>query len=439
MATIVVDDEVTFTSGLQAIATPYAELRNLPQMLASLSRRFCSTGEGTVLLSADIMRRLGAPDAPAKTEEGARAHPWLTPAREAGWTVSMLSPWMTFWDKTDRRAAVHVGLLPWMDSEIFELIDPDPAVMAYRMDWISSRMRTAYRTRPGIVGTAAVKRFVPGATPRWRPDWKYCEPVSGVLDEDGDERTTAWELRYIWESPHYDDLVAGYRWLHGWDIRKQFLAAASMAELSRDILVHTGAKQFDGTPGYWKVRVPAWNLPFLPHPMGQYEVDSVQWVTTPTMELCYRIAEKYGYIAPPVVLDSWTAPKGVRLLRPWAETIRDMLVAAQREPDPQDAVILYEASKSLYTHAIDHWGNPRSTVWRYDWKHTIHGLARCGVFWKMLEEYHASGRKPVKIFHDMVYYASNEPDPEQDRPITFPISDFIGKFKYGHSEELIAA
>jgi hypothetical protein len=429
MASIVVDDDVTFTAGAPAKATPFTAFETLPGMLDRLSRKFDKAAEGTVILGPDIVRRLGLPEhAPADLDE-ANAHPWLTPARERGWSVRRLEPWMTFHHK--QRATVHIGIRPWLDAESFELIDPDPAVTAYRMEWITTRMRgTAFRARPGVVGTAAVRRFIPGREPTWQPsNRKRVRPIA--MD-------VAWERPYIWESPAYDVLTESAKYLHGWDVRLQFLAAASLAELPRTPLTNTGVRDFDGTPGYWRIVAPTWNLShLLPHPVGQHDAEDLVWVTTPRMTLLHELADE-GVIPEPVVLDSWTAPHGSRLLRPWAENIRDVIAEAKREPIAADAAVLSKAMKHCYTHAIDMWGGETSSIQRRDWMHTIHGLAGCQLFRKMWKQYKADGRTPVKIYADCLYFPSAHIDPEIDRPSTFDTSPFMGKLRYKQSEELAA-
>jgi hypothetical protein len=439
-ASIVVDNEVTFIMGsggqltrVRAGDTPSEKFSELPGMLHWLSQGFGrdERHSGTVLLGADNIRRLGWPvDAPADLAE-AKAHPVLTPARQAGWKVDRLGPWMTF--HRAGSATVHIGVTPWLDSQTFELISTDPGTTAYRMQWMANRLRTAYRARPGVTALAALRQMVPGKAPYWKPDWNHVAPV-GPFDE-----RTRWESPYIWDSPSADAVELGHKWLHGWDIRGQFLAAASGVSLARDALRHTQYKDtFDGSAGYWKIAVPAWALGhLLPHPAGQgYRGGEITWITSPRMELLCKLADDYGVLAMPEILDSWTAERPARLLRPWAECIRDMVIDARKEPDPDDAFVLSRASKHCYTHAIAMLRNPESTINRVDWNDGINGYAGSGFWLKLWLEYRATGRTPVKIFHDMAYYASSEMDPEKDRPATFKPSTNMGRFRYGKSIEL---
>lgn len=426
MVSIVVDDDVTFTAGLGAVETPYGSLTDLPTMLARLTTRFDRAGEGTIVFSDDIRRRLALPADPPADEDEAIAHPWLTPARERGWSVSALTPWMTFHRKGN--ATVHIGVKPWLDDDSFEIADTDPATTAYRMEWIAARLGVAYRAKPGVVGTAAVKRWTSGRTPMWKPqNWAHVRPVAMDM---------AWEQRYIWTSPTADALAEGMSYLHGWDVRQQFLAAASLAELAREPLRNTGVREFDGSPGYWRIVVPPWNLcGFLPHPAGNHDPGDLIWVTTPTMTLLHELADR-GLVPEPVVLDSWTAAHGSRLLRRWAETIRDSIRAAKMERDPADAFILSRAMKHCYTHAIDMWGGTTSTIRRPDWRHTIHGLARCQLFRKILKEYESHANPPLRIWHDTVYYPGTSPDHEKSRPKSFEPSQFMGRMRYEKTVEL---
>lgn len=440
IASIVVDNEITFLAGskraftrVAAGATPHDAFADLPVTLSRLSQSFgTSEGDsGTVLLGENNIRRLGFPaDAPTDLDE-AKAHPILTPSRQVGWKVDRLGPWMTF-----HRAAtptVHIGVLPWLDSESFELISTDPGTMAYRMQWMSSRLGAAYRARPGVTAIAAVRLLTGGKAPYWKPDWNRVHPVGPLEDR------TRWELPYIWDSPNLEALELGHKWLHGWDIRGQFLAAASGAYLARDALRHTAYKaEYDGSSGYWRIVVPAWAYgSVLPNPAGNnYSPGDVTWVTSPRMELLRKLAEDYRVIAMPDVLDSWTAEKPSRLLRPWAERIRDMVTAARQEPDVDDAVILARAVKHSYTHAIAMFRNPESSIHRVDWNDGINGYAASAFWLKLWLQYRTDGRAPVKIFHDMAYYASSEIDPEKDRPSTFELSSNMGRFRYGKSVEL---
>jgi hypothetical protein len=444
VASIVVDNEITFMSAsgpdrlrgelhrVSAGVTPHDVFATLPGLLSRLAAAFGKheNDGGTVLLGADNIRRLGWPEqAPADLAE-AKAHPVLTPAREAGWRVDRLGPWMTF--HRSATPTVHIGVLPWLDSDTFELIAKDPATMAYRLQWMGTRLRTPYRARPGVTALAAMRLLVPGKAPYWKPDWNKVQPVGPF------EERMRWEAPYIWDSAQADALQLGHKWLHGWDIRGQFLAAASGVYLARDALRHTKKEDYDGSAGYWRIVVPPWNYgAVLPHPAGQgYSAGDVTWVTSPRLELLRKLADQYQVISMPQILDSWTAEKPQRLLRPWAECIRDMVTDARQEADPDDAVVLSRAGKHAYTHAIAMLRSPDSSIHRVDWNDGISGYADCGFWLKLWIEFRTSGRTPVKIFHDTAYYASSEIDPEKDRPITFEPSTNLGRFKYGKSIEL---
>jgi hypothetical protein len=439
-ASIVVDNEVTFIAGsggsltrVSAGVTPHDAFTELVGLLSRLSKGFGRDERdgGTVLLGADNIRRLRFPEqAPADLDE-AKAHPLLTPARQVGWRCDRLGPWMTFYRAGS--PTVHIGVTPWLDSETFELISTDPGSTAYRMQWMANRLGTPYRARPGVTALAALRQLVPGKAPYWKPDWNHVAPVGPV-----DERTR-WESPYIWDSTEAETLELGHKWLHGWDIRGQFLAAASGVYLARDALRHTHKDTFDRSAGYWRIVVPPWGYEhLLPHPVGQgYRGGEITWVTSPRMELLHKLSEDYGgVIAMPEILDSWTAEKPARLLRPWAETIRDMVIAARTEPDPDDAVVLSKASKHSYTHAIAMLRNAESSINRVDWDDSIKGYAGSAFWLKLWLQFRADGRTPVKIFHDMAYYPSSEIDPEKDRPATFEPSTSMGRFRYGKSIEL---
>lgn len=439
LAAIVVDNEVTFTAVsngsttlTKAGPTPHEAFEDVRGLLHRLSNAFGEDERdgGTALLAEDNIRRLGWPTQAPANEDDAKAHPVLTPARQVGWRVDRLGPWMTF--HRHGSATVHIGVKPWLDSDTFELISPDPAATAYRVAWLGARLGAPFRARPGVTAIAAMRTMIPGKSPYFKPDWNKVAPV-GPHDEQ-----YRWELPYIWDSPDTDTLELGHKWLHGWDINSQFLAAASGAYLGRDALRHTRKDEFDYSAGYWRIQVPAWAYErVLPNPAGNgLSPGDVTWVSSSRMILLAKLAERYQVIAMPDVLDSWTAEKPQRLLRPWAERIRDTRAAARQEPDADDAVVLDRASKHSYTHGIAMLRNPESSIYRVDWNDEINGYAHSAFWLKLWEQYRRDGRAPVKIFHDMAYYPSSEIDPEKDRPCTFEPSDKMGRFRYGKSIEL---
>jgi hypothetical protein len=439
VVSIVVDNEITFTAAggagsirLMGAATPYEAFTDLPVLLSRLAKGFGrdERDSGTIVLADNTIRRLGWPvQAPANLDD-AKAHPALTPARSVGWKVDRLGPWMTF--HRPNSPTIHMGVRPWLDSHTFELVSTDPAVTAYRMQWMGSQLGSAYRARPGVTALSALRTLVPGKAPYWKPDWNKVAPV-GPLEE-----RTRWEQPYIWDSPDAAALELDHKWLHGWDIRGQFLAAASQVYVARDALRHTGKREYDGSSGYWRIAVPAWAYErVLPHPVGHgYTHGDITWVTSPRMELLRKLADEYQILAEPEILDSWTAEKPARLLRGWAERIRDMGTLAAHEPDPEDAAVLTRAVKHAYTHGIAMLRTPESSIHRTDWSDSINGFAGAAFWLKLWLQFRHDKRTPVKIFHDMAYYASSESDPEKDRPETFEPSTSMGRFRYGKSEEL---
>ena len=437
--TILVDGDVTWIAGeggglwrTQPLPTPADVLSpdvDLALLLARWSARATKSDPSnltgiTILLAQPNIVQLGWPaQAPADLDE-AKGHPALDPARNVGWVVDRLGPWMTF--HRNGSPAVHVGVLPWLDTQTFELIDTDPVTMAYRMQWMQAALGSAFRARPGVTAIAGMRTMIKGRTPYFRPHWDHVEPVGRAGTR------MRWEAPYIWTSPSSEVLQLDHKWLHGWDIRGCFLAAASAAELGRDALRHTKMHEFDGTSaGYWKVVVPPWNLDrVLPHPAGQnYKAGDIAWITTPRLRLLLKLASVYGVISEPEVLDSWTSPdKPARILRPWAERLRDMVVLADLEPDQDDAAVLKRALKHAYSHAIAMLRSEDASIQRTDWNDTINGEAFSSFFLKLFLQYLDDGRTPVQIFHDMAYFASDETDPEKDRPGTFDTSGKIGRF-----------
>lgn len=434
-----VDDDIFFRDNRPAAVMDMDAYSSLDVFLARTSARFSDKMDGgTVLITEATLKRLGFPAKVPTKEKNAKTHPALDSARSVGWEVTGISPWMTFHRaKGFSGPSVHIGVLPWLDKRTFYFYNKyeyaagadysagfeyDGAAMVQDIRAFSSLLGAAYRMTPGITACAALMKIWSGASPYWKPNWDKITPAD-----------YAREGRYQWSNPRPPQ----GEYEHGWDIRQQYLAAASVSEVATDALIHTGRTKFDGKPGYWLITVPDWNFKSCPHPAGNHEPGEQVWVTTATVAYLHELEARRGLIAAPTIHDSWTTYGSAhRMFRTWAERIRDGIATA----DAAGYVAIKEGLKEAYKQAFGVWQTPTGLLQRPDWADTVAANARINLHRKILAEGNRHGGTwPTRIHHDCVFYASDEyGDPHQQprAPWTFydkntgKLPYNMGKFKY---------
>lgn len=371
-------------------------------------------GEGTVLLSRPAAESLGlhGPDDVRERLTG------------AGWRVGIPGAWTTAFRVPG--PAVHVCVLPWVTAD---------ATAAERWPWGKglaasaagessdlmdlARLLAAYdrltgapfRARPGVAGVAAMRAtFRPGRgkPPLWIANHgPHGQCVDGPL---------SWE-----RDPDPEEEAAG--WRHDYDVVAQYLAAAGVASLARDPLRATGPQLFDRElAGYWAfpaeqaaAAAAAW--PRMPPAVTELPGGDLVWVSTPTVALL----EDQGF--PVEIRDSWTA-KGFRLLRTWAEQLRDALAGSRTDP------VLHKAIKRTYTEAVGLLRTSEGRVSRPDWWATITATARCNLLRKVIEFGTAEidPRWPLVVATDCLTYASDRSDWARSAPTGMVVGDALGQF-----------
>lgn len=396
----------------------------LAYVLGTAKDVFRATGEGVVVLGAEAATQLGFPERePSEARRQPAGVELLHPARAEDWRVSGLSAWMTLW--APGRPTVHVAVWPWLaESAQGSLSGFLGTLTAYH-----ALVGGSYHTTPGVAGVGLLRdRYAPGAAPYWAPSFDGCEAIRGTADD---------AAGFMWTTPSAIRCPAADH-VHGYDVNRQYLSAAANAELAVGQLGHTGRIRFDQTrAGYWLISPQAWNVPHMPHPAGggpRRGGMRGSWVTTPTMRLLNEIAD-HGFIAGPDVIDSWTADKSARIMRPWAEAIRDGLNRAERITEPAFVDRLKPAEvipllKQTYRETVGMLGRPGGRVYRPDWRHTIAALARANLYRRLWSIGHRTGRWPRQIKADAVYYASHDPDPiATAETLGLPIGPGGGQFK----------
>lgn len=267
-------------------------------------------------------------------------------------------------------------------------------VIASRLAWYRRTVGVAYRCTPGASGVAAMRLYggrclrPRAAVPRWRWD-----------DADA-EMVAAGELRRTRPATIAD------RELHvrAFDIRAMYLAAAAGARLG------LGVPELDHAPAYeWQP--PASSAPVVYY-AGLYRIDAgvplgagivipaprvredgTAWVTTPVIEYIHERGESV------YVHESWTSLAQTTVLRPWAEQVRDGIAG---HAGGAGAGVL----KASYAEAIGLLARPGGLVYRPDWRATIVDLARMNMLRKLDRVAASTGRTPLRIDTDCVWFAA---------------------------------
>lgn len=415
----------------------------LPNVLDRFAAAFAAVPEATILLRDGAAAALGLPTSadPAAVwlDEDGHLSALAAKVRERGWKLSEIRPWTTY--HRPESPTLHIGVLSHLsDHHRFPFSPATVTDLAPLLAWWHEMTGSAYRGTPGMSGVAILRAHhsrvraqrVAGAR-NIEPTWLPKTPGK-----------VGYELPYglhMWQAPPAEKPHA---WEHGYDVVGQHLAAMITVEVSAVGLRQTGRIEFDPRrAGWWLIEASPWWDPRLPDPMGYLpDQDNVvaRWVTTPTAKLLADLAAQgvHGGFA---VLDSWTGPGTRRVLKPFAERIRDGLaVLARVEHSPmlsmwqrRNLPLMRRALKQCYAETNGLFQSDGGRVCRPDWFSSVVAEARANLWRKLYRVQAATGRSPLRVDVDNVWYASDSADPVASCPpgFTLTITDEPGTYRLG--------
>jgi hypothetical protein len=373
---------------------------------------------GTVAITAEVAARLGYPARPdnarpGRGQSGARKSRQECPAviagAAAGWQSSAagIGAWTT-WYGSDR-PSLSVVVLDWLDPKRMG-VSGEPYLRAEHDAVTAAYLLAAYRDRLGVpyvmtAGTSGLHLIRDEYGPERRG--RRRAPLMKWRG-DGTPATEVHEMALGWSRPPTDDEQAA-GWVIGYDTRMAYLAAAGIAEVAVNALEHVGvAEGFDpGRAGYWRVSEGAWRpFPMLPALTGRVR-DEGAWLTTPTV----RLLVDQG-MPVEAITDAWLSTgrdHTARVLRRPAERIRDAIAGIPEDVANEDAMVR-AALKATYREMI---GMLRhGTAWgvRPDWADTVVGTARTNLLRKAIRIGEETGRWPLRIDTDCLFYAAGTDD-----------------------------
>lgn len=194
-----------------------------------------------------------------------------------------------------------------------------------------------------------------------------------------------WEGRQKWTNP----AVAPGALVHRLDTNAAYLSATN-TQLPLGALEHSTDDYFDRKrSGLYLITPPAWNVDYLPNPMGEREEPGPVWVTRPTVQLLLDCTtERYGELCEaPVIHESWTSTSSGVLLTKWRETLRDARADAILRGD--DLALAY--IKDMYAKFVSTCGDSSANrrIRRKDWEHIIRSQAFANLWRKSLKAHGA--------------------------------------------------
>lgn len=322
-----------------------------------------------------------------------------------GWTTGSPGPWVTYSRGTVRVPmgfwALMGGAAPEKEWPLFgDLVKESdleiPESVFHRFAMWSNLLGMTYHGSPGVAGTAMLRLLYPHGKPP-RPLWHL--PVTPALDRAG-------EAELHWRSPVARPHVHAVTY----DRRRAYLASALSVEVAAGALEHNPVpgQQFDpGRSGWWKIDPSPWQFHAgLPDPLdGMHALGGI-WVTTPTLRLLTELRE-LGIYGGYRILESRTG-RSTRLLRPWAERIRDAEAAMSGRTD-KAALALAATLKESYRRAIGLMSRTGGPIWRPDWQAAIIAHTRMQVCRQTIKTYRLTGHLPVRIDVDSISYAMPTP------------------------------
>lgn len=325
----------------------------------------------------------------------------------AGWKTSesgIGTGW--FFCEQQGRPIVMLGIGPWIEQGRTPLFDLEPdapaSVVASRLGAYHRLLGTCWRGTAGLTGNAmlrdmkAATRERTGGEPLWM--WKKAPPeVCGSSFE-------------LYSGRHW--LPAGDApFVHRFDVRAMYLAAAGAAELAWSAPEWGGQREFTpDRPGYWRIDARKINDPL--HLLTR-DCDGLAWVTTPIVAYLIERGER------PEIHDTVTADRQSRIMRGWAERLRDARQVAETHVS---AFPIRPAIKDTYARSVGMMRRSTSRVYRPDWRDTIVDLAKVNLLRKVA----AAGVEPLRYQTDSVWISSDDPHGRR----IFPDEGGIGALRW---------
>lgn len=297
--------------------------------------------------------------------------------------------WFTV--RRDGCATVHLGIssmISQMRTTIIRL-NGEAKRCAERLAQYADLTGAAWRGTAGMSGCAGIRAThetkVEGAQPLWR--WDDARAAKAIR--------CSWELRGSRHNRAMTTPEIAAEHVHQFDVRAMYCAAAGVAMCGWSAPEPRGPQEFDpGRPGYWQVRYA--EVAEAPRELVK-PTDGMVWLTTPVMAYLVEIG-----ITTPEVHDSWTAQRGGRYLKPWAERLTAALRQVPEQADPSEPGVK-RALKDTYKRTVGMMAREGGRIFRPDWRDEVVDRARVNLLRKTAR----CGYTPLRYNVDAVWIVTD--------------------------------
>lgn len=376
---------------------------------------------GLVVVMPRLAKKLGAPTkAPRRDKPIAHNHKTVKAMTSEGWKLGErgLQPYTQVWraDDTGKTGRAHFLVFPhWSSEPIFEDLPSEAAQVAYRLSLYVNSIGHQLVYTGGSTGVGMVRQLR-AATSKPLTEKVSEVPPPGEAKDQAPVEDAEWDY---WRDLT-DDEREHCTHIVGVDINASYLAAAQSVVLGYGQPEHhtrPDVGDLRKQPGYWLIDpidqpMPHPLMPDLLDPHGTGRREEPAWITTSRLMALHEAG------ITPALREAWIYPNAGTWLQVWAKRLRDAIYElkefAAGVDDPDANAVLAEA-KLTYAAGLGQLASSRwrkdSPLWLPHWNQSTKGLAQVNIWRKSRATGEQTGRYPVGISRDTIYYATTSSDP----------------------------
>jgi len=218
------------------------------------------------------------------------------------------------------------------------------------------------------------------------------------------------------------------KYLHKYDKNAAYLRACTNEMIGCGTPIHVeGSESWDKrAPGVWRVRVKEPVLKDLPPVLW----DKATWVASPLI----KVLKDTGHTIK--LYEGWVYPEYHEVLKEWAKLLWTQRLDFRDNKETWKHEICREYARSatkdiaVATIGLSSFSHFEEKTFkaRPDWRCQAVAGTRALMFYNMLKVQEKTGRTPVMVKTDALYYMSNESDPAKAIPLLDKV-DSLGGYK----------
>ncbi|WP_156935093.1 hypothetical protein [Pseudonocardia spinosispora] len=355
------------------------------------------------------------------------------------------------------------GLAAWVNVKAITGADRRVAVVfpAYetRCDWrrardgqsllaailmLGAELGENYYLSPNETGKALVRRTA-SSDPAVLGEADMPEPAGDLVHP------------HLWARHLLDEEDDDSAWVHRYDLNGAQPSVFGAIYVATAPYGHVPDATFEpkvhkNSAGYWLVNIPREGhgldprLPDLLKPLRQIDERGKSegepaWFCTDSVVL---LAERG---VPFTIHDAYIADSSVRILRKTNDHYRAARTAllAARDSDVPGGALAYGVLKSVFTSRIGDFAHEGAKIYRPDIRDAIIARAAANQYRRLRTiasgkdsdpNDRGTGRFPLAVYEDAVYYVSPDPDPVSAAPAGLPLGTELGQYSHEASLQL---